>query len=212
MNDDRPNPPGSELSRPAPLSDYEQRLVANSVAPIGSRWKNWKLQGSGQSPFFIYGFFVGIVVFWLLGACILSLLGPIAMLLAIAALFAVVGYYSKRAARREMWTSMGLCPECGYDLRATEAACPECNTPVPEDILRRRRLMVEMRPGQAGANAGKVTLHDAMTEPVLALPAPSARAPTPELPPIPLVEMPNEKTSQNPIDELLSDPDSAGTN
>lgn len=199
MNDDRPNPPGSELSRQTPLSDFEQSLLSTPIAPIGSRWKNWRLEGAGTSPFIIYGIFLGIVVFWLLGACILSLLGPIGMLFAVAALFAIVGYYSKRAALRETRAGMGLCPICGYDLRASDAACPECNTPVPEEILRRRRLMIEMRPGQARANAGGLQPQDAI-DPLLALPAPLARAPTPELPPIPLVEMPDEKISHDSID------------
>src|SRR5260221_13331596 len=122
------------------------------------------------------------------------------MLLAVAALFAAVGYYSKRAAQREMRASTGLCPECGYDLRATEAVCPECNTPVPEDILRRRRLRVEMRPGQRDVNAREVHANEAI-DPMLALPAPLIRAPTPELPPIPLVEMPDDKNERDTTDE-----------
>ncbi len=136
MNGDPPNPSGSESSRHAPLSDFEKHLIATRVAPLGSRWRNWKLEGSGSNPFIVYGIFVGIIMFWLLGACILSVFGPIVALLAVGALFAAVGYYSKRAAQREMRANMGLCPQCGYDLRATDAACPECNTPVPEEILR----------------------------------------------------------------------------
>ncbi len=118
MNDDRSNPAGSKLSRQTPLSDYEQSLLSAPIVPIGSRWKNWRLEGAGTSPVIVYGIFIGIVAFWLLGACILSLLGPIGMLLAVGALFAVVGYYSKRAVLRETRAGMGLCPLCGYDLRA----------------------------------------------------------------------------------------------
>jgi hypothetical protein len=42
-----------------------------------------------------------------------------------ASLLAV--HYFRR--RREM--RMGLCPKCGYDLRATPDRCPECGTPRP---------------------------------------------------------------------------------
>ncbi len=29
--------------------------------------------------------------------------------------------------------------QCGYDLRATEDRCPECNTPIPQSLRRKRR-------------------------------------------------------------------------
>jgi hypothetical protein len=39
----------------------------------------------------------------------------------------LVGFRSRHARRRA-----GLCPQCGYHLRASINRCPECGTPIPE--------------------------------------------------------------------------------
>lgn len=53
--------------------------------------------------------------------------------LAVAAMFGVagvVGLHRRRHTRlRAKRLRDGLCLECGYDLRASGAACPECGTP-----------------------------------------------------------------------------------
>ena len=45
-------------------------------------------------------------------------------------LAALPGVRLVRAMRRRRHARAGLCPACGYDLRATSGRCPECGTPV----------------------------------------------------------------------------------
>ena len=40
----------------------------------------------------------------------------------------------RRAVRRVRRKAAGLCPHCGYDLRATPGRCPECGTEAPARI------------------------------------------------------------------------------
>lgn len=47
-----------------------------------------------------------------------------------------------RRGRRLVRRWRGLCPECGYDLRASKDRCPECGAP----IVRRRRWMAVTKP------------------------------------------------------------------
>jgi hypothetical protein len=50
----------------------------------------------------------------------------------------LVGWRRKRRERR---IEQGLCGECGYDLRASGARCPECGTPTPRPHASVRPLL-----------------------------------------------------------------------
>ncbi len=195
MNGDAPNP---LEPLPSPDADDDRswaaRLLPPSDVPFGSRWKNLRLQGTGLNPILIYGSFLAVFVLWIVGACLLSFLGLIVMLLGVAALFAVTTYYSRRQQMREMRTGMGFCPGCGYDLRESATACPECNTPVPDEILRRRRAMERIR--ALAGNVRVASVRVARIEPgrEIEIDPLSRRAPTPELPPIPLIDEPSEQS------------------
>ena len=52
-------------------------------------------------------------------------------LLAIVLAVLPIGW-SVTAMRQRRLRVRGLCPSCGYDLRATRDRCPECGTPVPQ--------------------------------------------------------------------------------
>ena len=56
---------------------------------------------------------------------------PVWPLVVIAGTPAVIWIFFNRRKIHRKWRQLrGLCPECGYDLRATPQRCPECGTPV----------------------------------------------------------------------------------
>jgi hypothetical protein len=50
--------------------------------------------------------------------------------------FAGKAYADDREALREQRLEKGLCPRCGYDLRATPGRCPECGRTAPPPARR----------------------------------------------------------------------------
>ncbi len=56
------------------------------------------------------------------------LLVPYWFLLAVTGTLPIVHFLSRRRRRRAARAAAGLCPACGYDLRATPDRCPECGT------------------------------------------------------------------------------------
>ena len=77
---------------------------------------------------------------WTVVAAILTNLGPLGSLALAAALVLVPVYVSRVRKSRDTRATAGYCGECGYDLRANADVCPERGSPLPEEILRRRRL------------------------------------------------------------------------
>ena len=75
-----------------------------------------------------------------------------------AAFLAAGAWIFHRAARRPA-ARAGLCPRCGYDLRATPGRCPECGTPAegltgPAGAANQDTTGRESFPGLSGAGLG----------------------------------------------------------
>jgi hypothetical protein len=101
----------------------------------------------GVSPLRVYMLIAGATLLAGLGVYGLTFLGPagaLALTLFVSAL-AVALTLLRRPHLRRLREDTGLCPECGYDLRATADRCPECNTPIPDSLARRRRVAALLR-------------------------------------------------------------------
>jgi hypothetical protein len=73
----------------------------------------WGTDAYSRDGRFLFGSRYYGVPFW--SVCVLTAVAPAVWL----------GRYAKWRSRRVT----GLCPRCGYDLRATPGRCPECGTP-----------------------------------------------------------------------------------
>ena len=74
---------------------------------------------------------------------------PWGVVAVVAAALGVPAFLWHVAARRESLLRYrldhGLCPDCGYDLRASRARCPECGRPVLCEPRMERKLAADQR-------------------------------------------------------------------
>lgn len=90
--------------------------------------------------------FAVLLMFVGLGAYGLSFLGTAGVLVVVTLLSAVTLTAALlRPNVRDTREAAGLCTECGYDLRASEDRCPECNARIPEYLARKRRIAAELK-------------------------------------------------------------------
>ncbi len=65
-----------------------------------------------------------------------ELIVPLWFVLAVASTLPIVWMRYRRGRSRRARLAKGLCPACGYDLRATPERCPECGAPPQVTTLR----------------------------------------------------------------------------
>jgi hypothetical protein len=92
-------------------------------------WLGWAL-----------GLVAGYESFFMLGSPLLKA-PTVPGVLGLAAIYSITAFATLSTVcipsfernRRNVWLNHGICPDCGYDLRATPDRCPECGT-IPAKI------------------------------------------------------------------------------
>ena len=106
-------------------------------------------------PVRVYAMLLSIVLFCLAAILALSTLGPFGIAVLAAVLIMGNVLLNRRDNLRSYRANAGLCVDCGFDLRETTELCPECGKPLPEELLRRRRIaaaIAETKHGQLPLN------------------------------------------------------------
>lgn len=132
-------------------------IVVNFFMPHG--WTVWPIvlaaslmlliheaadrNGVGIPPLLVYAFYAGVIVVWLIGIAVMSLLNPIILLIGALVLvyYCAKGYLQKIEAKRVIAKRRldGQCIFCGHPADYEIACCMHCGRePDPDDALLRR--------------------------------------------------------------------------
>ncbi len=100
------------------------------ISSVGNRsWELSKLQIARLVTQFL---FLALVIFNYIhyhrASAVDRLLLVLVFAMAVATILSIYTGPEQRIRQRKAWMEAGLCPTCGYDLRASPGLCPECGT------------------------------------------------------------------------------------